>query len=138
LPDLRQDEKYAHKVAAAVAGVKGISDLGVFDTMGVAAALFALATAAPAEEASVLPCRPTIACTAHIEAAGLLTLEAGYLLRKLDKGVTQRSMPFLFKLSFNDWLQGQLGSNGPTFADGNPGPGTRSSSAISRRTCRSA
>ena len=86
----------------------------------VAAALFALATAAHAGEASVLPCRPTIACTAHIEAAGLLTLEAGYLLRKLDKDVTQRSMPFLFKLSFNDWLQGQLGSNGPTFADGNP------------------
>jgi hypothetical protein len=86
----------------------------------VAAALFALATAAHAGEASVLPCRPTIACTAHIEAAGLLTLEAGYLLRKLDKDVTQRSMPFLFKLSFNDWLQGQLGSNGPTFADGSP------------------
>ncbi|HXM76266.1 MAG TPA: efflux RND transporter permease subunit, partial [Thermoanaerobaculia bacterium] len=33
-PDLRQDEKYAHEVAAAIASVKGISDLGVFDTMG--------------------------------------------------------------------------------------------------------
>lgn len=84
-----------------------------------AAALAAFAAAAArAEEPSVLPCRPTIACTAQIEEAGLLTLEAGYLLRKLDRDVTQHSVPFLLKLSFNGWLQGQLGSNGPTFAGG--------------------
>jgi len=45
-----------------------------------------LAGAARAEEPTVLPCRPTIACTAQIETPGLLTLEAGYLLRKLDQG----------------------------------------------------
>jgi len=81
-------------------------------------ALAGLAAAARAKEGSVLPCRPTIACTAQIETAGLFILEAGYLLRKLDKQVTQHSVPFLLKLSFNDWLQGQLGSNGPTVTDG--------------------
>jgi hypothetical protein len=38
----------------------------------VAAELFSLATAAREDEAPLLPCRPTIACT-HIETAGLLT-----------------------------------------------------------------
>lgn len=85
---------------------------------GIFAALCALGAAARAEEPSVQPCRPTIACTAQIEDAGLLTLEAGYLLRRLSGNVTQQSAPFLIKLSFNDWLQGQLGSNGPTAADG--------------------
>jgi len=33
-PDFKEDEKYAHQIAAAMAEVKGISDLGVFDTMG--------------------------------------------------------------------------------------------------------
>jgi hypothetical protein len=74
--------------------------------------------AARAEAPVVLPCRPTIACTAQIEKPGLLVIEAGYLLRRLTPDVTQHSVPFLIKLSFNDWLQGQFGSNGPTFANG--------------------
>jgi hypothetical protein len=57
---------------------------------------------------------PSVHPGPQIETAGLFTLEAGYLLRRLDKEVTQHSVPFLLKLSFNDWLQGQLGSNGPT------------------------
>jgi hypothetical protein len=86
--------------------------------MKLAAVLALTAAAAHAEDPSVLPCRPTIACTARIEAPGLLAVEAGYLLRKLDNGVTQHSVPFLLKLSFNGWLQGQLGSNGPTMTNG--------------------
>jgi hypothetical protein len=61
---------------------------------------------------------PSVHPGPQIETAGLFTFEAGYLLRRLDKEVTQHSVPFLLKLSFNDWLQGQLGSNGPTFTDG--------------------
>jgi hypothetical protein len=79
-----------------------------------------LALAAPlnAEEARVLPCRPTIACTAQIEATRVAVLEVGYLMRRLNGEVTQQSLPFLLKLSFNEWLQGQLGTNGPTVANG--------------------
>lgn len=65
----------------------------------------------------MLPCRPTIACTAQIEAPGVLVLEAGYLRKDLAGG-TQHSVPFLLKLSLDERLQLQLGSNGPTFADG--------------------
>ena len=64
----------------------------------------------------VLPCRPTIACTAQIEAPGVLVLETGYLRKYV--GGTQHSVPFLLKLSLDERLQLQLGSNGPTFADG--------------------
>lgn len=87
-------------------------------TMRALLSIVLVAAAVHAEDATVLPCRPTIACTAQIEVPGLLTVEAGYLLRKLDNAGSQQSVPFLFKLSANDWLQWQLGSNGPTFAGG--------------------
>jgi len=87
-------------------------------TMRALLSIVLVAAAAHAEDATVLPCRPTIACTAQIEVPGLLTVEAGYLLLKLDNPGSQQSAPFLIKLSANDWLQWQLGSNGPTFAGG--------------------
>ena len=80
--------------------------------------LIALAVSLRVEgNTELLPCRPTIACTAQIEAPGVLVLEAGYLLKDLAGG-TQHSVPVLVKLSLDDRLQLQLGSNGPTFADG--------------------
>jgi hypothetical protein len=83
-----------------------------------AVSLLALAGSLRAEGSTeVLPCRPTIACTAQIEAPGVLVLEAGYLRREFAGG-TQHSVPFLLKLSLDERLQLQLGSNGPTFADG--------------------
>ncbi len=67
-------------------------------------------------EASAIPCRPTIACTADIVPPGVLELEAGYLYRRLGNAANQSSVPFLFKLTVAEWLQLQLGSNGPTVA----------------------
>jgi hypothetical protein len=60
--------------------------------------LVALADPARAEsKTEVLPRRPTIACTAQIEAPGVLVMEAGYLRKDLA-GATQHSVPFLLKL----------------------------------------
>ncbi len=78
----------------------------------------ARAVSLPDGETRSLPCRPTIACTADIVAPGAFELEMGYLYRRLDGGVNQHSIPFLAKLSVAEWLQIQVGGNGPTFADG--------------------
>src|SRR5262249_40531168 len=59
-----------------------------------------------------------IACTAELVAPGTLELEAGYLYRHAGTGDTQRSAPFLFKLTIARWLQAQVGSNGYTVAEG--------------------
>jgi hypothetical protein len=42
---------------------------------------------------------PSVHPGPQIETAGLFTFEAGYLLRRLDKEVTQHSVPFLLKLA---------------------------------------
>jgi hypothetical protein len=63
-----------------------------------------------------LPCRPTIACTADIVPPGVVELEVGYIYRRLAAREDQHSVPFLLKLTLADWVQLQLGSNGPTFA----------------------
>jgi hypothetical protein len=76
------------------------------------------AVSLPDDETRSLPCRPTIACTADIVAPGLFELESGYLYRRLGGGVNQHSIPFLAKLTVAEWLQIQVGGNGPTFADG--------------------
>lgn len=81
-----------------------------------------LAARAGAEEPkSLLPCRPTIACTAELAPEGTLQLELGYLRRALAGGVTQESIPFLAKLALADWLEAQVSSNGYTVSDG-PAP----------------
>ena len=77
-----------------------------------------LTTAAAGNEKLLLPCRPTIACTAELAPAGVLQLEGGYLRRALAQGVTQQSSPFLLKLTLLDWLEAQMGSNGFTVANG--------------------
>ena len=70
----------------------------------------------PDETYSALPCRPTIACTADIVPPGVMELESGYIYRRLGSGADQSSIPFLLKLTLVEWLQAQLGSNGPTVA----------------------
>jgi hypothetical protein len=85
------------------------------------ALLLASQTALAEEESHVLPCRPTVACTANIEAAGTVTVEAGYLGSRLEHDLTAQSVPYLVKWSISEWLQGQLGSNGPTLVQG-PAP----------------
>jgi hypothetical protein len=84
---------------------------------GATAALSLSATAAPGfdDEQRALPCRPTIACTAEIVAAGSAEVEIGYLYRRLHPPARQHSLPFLAKLTLADRWQLQIGGNGPTF-----------------------
>jgi hypothetical protein len=72
----------------------------------------------PSDEDRVLPCRPTIACTADVVAPGTFEVETGYIYRRATTGDTQRALPVLFKLTLLPWLQVQAGSNGYTVADG--------------------
>src|SRR5262249_28224791 len=66
----------------------------------------------------VLPCRPTIACTADLVAPGTLEIEAGYVYRRAAGGAAQRTWPFLIKLTVAPWVQIQVGSNGYTASPG--------------------
>jgi len=70
------------------------------------------------DDRKALPCRPTIACTADIVPPGSFELETGYLFRKLHRPIMQHSVPFLAKLTLAEWVQLQVGGNGPTFANG--------------------
>jgi hypothetical protein len=72
----------------------------------------------PDDQDRVLPCRPTIACTADLVPPGTFEVEAGYLYRRSGTGEAQRSFPFLLKLTLATWAQLQVGSNGYTTADG--------------------
>ncbi len=67
------------------------------------------------DDLKALPCRPTIACTADIVPPGSFELEIGYLFRKLRSPLLQHSVPFLAKLTLAEWVQLQVGGNGPTF-----------------------
>jgi hypothetical protein len=83
-------------------------------TFGVAAGLAAIVLVAGSAEAEsevqVLPCRPTVACTADIVPAGVLEVETG----TVSRFATQSAMavPILAKLSLSSWFQAQLGTNG--------------------------
>jgi hypothetical protein len=68
-------------------------------------------------EHQALPCRPTIACTADIVPPGSVEIEVGYLFRKLRDPAIQHSVPILAKLTLTEWLQLQIGGNGPTFSN---------------------
>jgi hypothetical protein len=78
--------------------------------------LFARAAHAAAPDASdkVLPCRPTIACTAVLVPPGAFELETGWLVRTLPDNASQTTVPFLAKLTLAEWVQVQAGSNGYT------------------------
>jgi hypothetical protein len=74
----------------------------------------ALALEWPDDDTHVLPCRPTITCTADIAAPGAFEIEAGALYKHLESPGPEWSFPFLLKLSLARWLQVQVGSNGFT------------------------
>ena len=78
----------------------------------------ARAAGGPDDSDRVLPCRPTIACTAELVPPGTLEVEAGYLYRANASGATQRASPVLFKLTLATGVQLQLGGNGYTVAQG--------------------
>jgi hypothetical protein len=81
-----------------------------------------LAAEWPNAETKALPCRPTIACTADLVPPGAFEIESGYLYRKIASGAgtqaSQRSAPFLLKLTLAPWVQVQAGSNGYGVARG--------------------
>ena len=116
LPDVACRRKFP--AARSVTAVISSTSASAGSRVATAVSLIALAASPRVDgETEVFPCRPTVACTAQIEAPGVLVLEAGYLRKDLADS-TQHSVPFLFKLSLDERLQLQLGSNGPTFADG--------------------
>jgi hypothetical protein len=74
------------------------------------------AGAVRADNAQVLPCRPTVTCTADLAPPGTLELELGYQARWPSAGATQQTTPILAKLPILRWLELQLGTNGLTLA----------------------
>ncbi len=82
----------------------------------IAIVLSLVSSAARADDVRVLPCRPTVTCTAELSDPGTLELELGYQWRR-DGGDTQTT-PFLLKLPLARWLEVQLGGNGFTAAPG--------------------
>jgi hypothetical protein len=81
--------------------------------MKVACAVLVAATAAAhadPEPNRVLPCRPTLGCTADFAPPGELELELGYQLRR-GGGQFQHVAPLFAKLTLAHWLQLQLGED---------------------------
>jgi hypothetical protein len=72
----------------------------------------------PDESYRVLPCRPTVSCTADLVPPGTLEIEAGYLGRSIRPGGFVHAQPFLAKLTLIERLQLQVGSNGKVIASG--------------------
>jgi hypothetical protein len=83
-----------------------------------AAALLATASLLPSAAAAddggsirVLPCRPTISCSADIVPPGAAEVEAGYAARRVAEGGYVQTEPLLLKLTLLRWLQLQAGTN---------------------------
>jgi len=70
------------------------------------------------EHHRVLPCRPTVSCTADLVPPGSLEIEAGYLARRVPRAGYVHSQPLLLKLSLLERLQLQAGTNGKVFTTG--------------------
>jgi hypothetical protein len=66
----------------------------------------------------VLPCRPTISCSADLVPPGALEIEAGYATRHVRDDGFVHTEPLLLKLTLLRWLQAQAGTNGLVFTTG--------------------
>lgn len=67
----------------------------------------------------MLPCRPTISCSADLVPPGSLEIEAGYAARRAPPRGFVHAEPILLKLTLETWIQFQLGLNGEVFTTGN-------------------
>jgi hypothetical protein len=65
-----------------------------------------------ADSVRVLPCRPTISCSADIVPPGTVEVEAGYAGRYVQPDGFVHTEPLLLKLTLLPWLQAQVGNNG--------------------------
>jgi hypothetical protein len=72
----------------------------------------------PDDDMRVLPCRPTISCSADIVPPGALEIELGYAARRVRPDGFFQMQPVLLKLTVLWWLQVQLGTNGYVFSSG--------------------
>jgi hypothetical protein len=70
------------------------------------------------DQMRVLPCRPTISCSAEIVPPGALEVELGYAARHVRPNGFFHLQPLLLKLTILRWLQVQLGTNGYVFTSG--------------------
>jgi hypothetical protein len=86
-------------------------------TIAITLLLTSNAVADPEAEVSVLPCRPTIACTAEIVPQGTVEVETGYAQRR-GTGDAIGSLQALVKYSVTDRVQLQVGTNNVTSVDG--------------------
>ena len=73
----------------------------------------------------VLPCRPTISCSADIVPPGTVEVEAGYAARYVRPDGFVHAEPLLLKLTLLDWLQAQVGNNGYVAESGSVGRALR-------------
>ena len=62
----------------------------------------------PDANTHVLPCRPTVSCTADFATPGTLEVEVGYLFSRDASYDTTRGFPFLVKLTLSKLLQVQV------------------------------
>jgi hypothetical protein len=74
------------------------------------AALVLCATTAHADDDRVVPCRPTVTCTAELAPPGELELELGYQLRRASDHF-EHAAPLLIKLPIASWVEAQLGTD---------------------------
>jgi hypothetical protein len=72
----------------------------------------------PDDSMRVLPCRPTISCSADLVPPGALEIELGYAARRVPPGGFIHMQPLLVKLTVVEWLQVQVGTNGYVFTSG--------------------
>jgi hypothetical protein len=87
-------------------------------TGALAASRSAAAEDSAEEEMRVLPCRPTVSCSADIVPPGALEIELGYAARRVQPDGFFHLQPLLLKLTILRWLQVQLGTNGYVFTSG--------------------
>jgi hypothetical protein len=74
--------------------------------------------AADDDSVRVLPCRPTISCSADIVPPGAAEIEAGYAARRVSEGGYVETEPVLLKLTLLRWLQLQAGSSALVYSVG--------------------
>jgi hypothetical protein len=94
----------------------GAPRVGWASVRGIAIVLSLVSATARADDVRVLPCRPTVTCTAELSDPGTVELELGYQWRR-EAGDTQTT-PFLLKLPLAHWLEVQVDGNGYTAAPG--------------------
>ncbi len=73
---------------------------------------------ADADALRVLPCRPTISCSADLVPPGALEIEVGLASRVVEPRGFIHDQPLLLKLTLVEWLQAQVGGNGYVFTSG--------------------